>query len=199
MDNINKRAFIEAVTNFEPLSSEVVDFILPKLQVHRLPKGTALLTLDDVCDRLYFLHTGLAYAYYAVRDQEITSWFAKERDFIYSPQSFLKREPAQEAIMLLENAVLVSLTFDDMEAIYDTYPITNKIGRLITEHYILQYDERARLLRSYNVEQRFKLFVEANPALHPRLPFNLIASFLGTASVTLSRILSKKMKCSNSN
>ncbi|TAF93567.1 MAG: Crp/Fnr family transcriptional regulator [Cytophagia bacterium] len=199
MDNTTKQAFIEAIARFEPLSSQVVDCITQKLQVQRLPKGTALLTLGEVCHRLYFLQSGLAYAYYALQHQEVTSWFVKEGDFIYSPQSFLKREPSKEAILLLEDAELVSLTFDDMEAIYDAYPITNKIGRLITEYYILKYDERARFLRSYNNEQRFKLFMDADPPLFERLPLKLVASFLGTVPATLSRILSKKNKCSNSN
>jgi CRP-like cAMP-binding protein len=186
-------SFAEAILSLQPLlDAEAILFITDRLHVHRKEKNTVLMPLGTVCDKLYFLHSGLARGYYAENDKEITAWFAKENDFIYSPTGFLNQKPALEAVEVLEDSALVSLAYEDLRQLYDLFPMTNNIGRLITENRLLFYDEWVRSLRSLSAEERFRKFVADYPTIYERAPLKHIASFLGMSPETVSRILKRK-------
>lgn len=68
------------------------------------------------------------------------------------------------------------------------YPESNIIGRVLTETYLLLYDERIRSLRMMNAQQRHELFKQQQPDIYKRAPFKHIASFLGVSPETFSRI-----------
>lgn len=187
-----KHSFAEAIFSFQPLEAEAIALIKDRLHVHRKEKNTVLLPLGAISDRLYFLHSGLARGYYVENDKETTAWFAKENDFIYSPTGFLNQKPALEAVELLEDSVLVSLAYGDLRQLYELFPATNNLGRLITENRLLFYDEWIRSLRSLTAEKRFRKFVADYPAIYERVPLKYIASFLGIAPETVSRILKRK-------
>lgn len=133
-----KYAFTEAIFSLQTLEIEAIAFIHDRLRLHRKEHNTILLPFGAICDRLYFLHSGLARGYYVENEKEITTWFAKENDFIYSSYSFLNQTPMLEEVELLEDSVLVSLAYEDLRQLYDVFPMMNKIGRLITESYLLR-------------------------------------------------------------
>lgn len=191
--DVIRRDFIKIVVNVDPaLSPEAVQAIADAVQVHRFPKNTLIVSINEVNDRLFFIHSGLAYGFYKIGQREVTSWFVKENDFIYIPDSFLDQKPSKEAIETLEDSVVISLAYDKLEFIYDTFPVANKIGRLLTEGYLKKFDKRVRSLRLQSAETRFKKFIEHYPGMYARLPQKIIASYLGISPETASRILKRK-------
>lgn len=195
LDNLDeiRRDFIKIVVNVDPaLSPEAVQAIADAVQVHRFPKNTMIVSINEVNDRLFFIHSGLAYGFYKIDQREVTSWFVKENDFIYIPDSFLDQKPSKEAIETLEDSVVISLAYDKLAFIYDTFPVANKIGRILTEGYLKIFDKRVRSLRMQSAETRFKNFIENYPGMYSRLPQKIIASYLGISPETASRILKRK-------
>lgn len=191
-DNI-REDFLQSVSIIDPLmTAGVKQAISDALQIHRFPKNTMLVSINEVNDRMFFFRSGLAYAFYKIEEREITSWFVKENDFIYIPDSFLDQKPSKEAIQTLEDSVVVSLTYASMEAIYDAFPAANRIGRLLTQGYLKKFDKRVRSLRMQSAETRFKNFIEHYPKMFARLPQKIIASYLGIAPETASRIMKRK-------
>lgn len=187
-----KEQFNTAISLFYPFGKEVIDSISAKLYVHKLSKHTLLLQSNEICKKLYFIISGLARGIYISDDQEITSWLVKEGDFICSTYSFLNQRPSKEGIELLEDSILVSLDYDELNLLFEKYPITNKIGIMITERYLLLFEEQVRSLRLVNIETRFKKFMEKYPEFYGRVPHKHIASYLGTTPETISRILKRK-------
>lgn len=181
-----------AILSFYPFDTEVIDNISSKLYVHKLPKHTLLLQYNEICEKLYFIVSGLARGLYINHTHEITSWLIKEGSFICSPDSFLYQKPSGEAIELLEDSLLVSLDRAELTLLIEKYPVAIQIERLIFEKYMLIYYEQVKSLRLFDVEERFKNFIEKYPEFYERVPHKYIASFLGTTPETISRILKRK-------
>jgi CRP/FNR family transcriptional regulator, anaerobic regulatory protein len=185
---------LEILTNHYNLSPQVAHFLANNLTVHHFSKDTRLLSKGQICDSIYFLETGTARGFYDEAGKESTSWFVQDGDFIYSPYSFLKQKPSLENVQLLEDATVIAIPLAALNYIYDTYPETNQIGRLITEQYLLLYDQRAYALRYQTSEQRLHGFIETYPKVFAKAQKKHVASYLGIASGTLSRLLSAKQK-----
>lgn len=68
-----KYAFTEAIFSLQTLEIEAIAFIHDRLRLHRKEHNTILLPFGAICDRLYFLHSGLARGYYVENEKEITT------------------------------------------------------------------------------------------------------------------------------
>ena len=186
-------SFINRLTALAPLSEVAQTHLTQILSRQRLPKSTVVLAVGEVCDRLYFLETGLARAFYRDGPDEITSWIVGENDFMYSVHSYLNQQPSLETIELLEDTVLISATRADMDEFYARFPEGNLFRSLLTEHYLLRYDQRLRGLQMLRAKERVKRYAREHPNLFPRIPLKHLATYLNMTAETLSRVLSKKM------
>ncbi|GAB2783425.1 Crp/Fnr family transcriptional regulator [Rhabdobacter roseus] len=189
---MEKQAFIDATPALHHLPADALAFLRQRLHVQQVPKYTQLVPLGGVSDRLYFLYAGLARSYYLESGKEMTSWLAQAGALLCVPESFLAQQPSREAIQLLEDSTLVSFSHADLQALYAAYPGTNKLGRWVAERYLTLYSEQARWLRATSAEERFRQFITKYPELYEKVPLKHIASYLGMAPETVSRILKKK-------
>jgi len=153
-----------------------------------LPKGTLLLEQGKTCKHLNFLESGFARAFYYQNGKEITSWFAFENDIVASMYSFTAQKPSFESIEIVETSVLHSLTYDQLQQLYQKYPEFNLIGRLLTEKYFIELEERILSLQIQSAKERYQKILKNQPELLQRASLGHIASYLGISQETLSRI-----------
>ncbi|MGA0557227.1 Crp/Fnr family transcriptional regulator [Larkinella sp. VNQ87] len=194
MNNNLDDKLIEVLIGLCPINKDIVEVIKDSLTLRRLPKGSQLITIGDVADKLYFIAKGLVRSYYFIDGKEVTSWLAAEDDFAVSSYSFFKQEPSFESVELLEDAELLFISYSDLQHLYQTHPSLNFIGRVLMEKYLLSAEERIRSLRMLNAEERYYIFCQQYPELCDRTPLKHIASYLGLSRYTLSRLRGYKFK-----
>jgi CRP-like cAMP-binding protein len=177
-----------------PINEEIIRIVRQYLFLQKLPKGTHLVTMGEIADKLFFIGKGLVRCYYYVDGKEVTSWVAAEGDIALSTQSFLKQESSFENIELLEDSQLLFISYPDLQRLYSKYPVMNTVGRILTEKYLIVFDERIRSLRMLNAEERYYRFCLQYPDICERTPLKHIASYLGLSRFTLSRLRGQKVK-----
>jgi len=96
-------------------------------------KKHLLLKEGQVSQRIYFIKQGFIGAWYYKNGEKFTSWFMGDGEIIISVYSFFSRKPSFENIEVLEDCVLQSINWDQLQSLYTTYPEFNLTGRLITE------------------------------------------------------------------
>ncbi|SEW53306.1 Crp/Fnr family transcriptional regulator [Chitinophaga arvensicola] len=173
------------------ISQDLKNEINNKLKIMTLQKGEMLLRQEEVCNHLFFVSKGLLRAYYEKDEEDITSWFMMENDFIVSVQSFFRRIPSHESIQALENCELACIHHDDLMDIYANFLEFNIIGRKLTEHYYCKCDERLLGMRKQRASEKYDFLLEHHNELLLRVPTKFIASYLGVASRTFSRMRSE--------
>lgn len=109
-------------------------------------------------------------------------------DFVISIVSFFTRQPSAEYLELLEPTVVLSITYDQLQVLYRDFPEFNYTGRLLIEKYYVLSEQRATQLRSRTTTERYELLLYSFPTVFQRVAVQQIASHLGMAPETLSRL-----------
>jgi CRP-like cAMP-binding protein len=176
-----------------PVSLALRERFAAGLRKESQPKRHVLLKPGEVARRIYFIKSGFARAFYIDKDgREHTSWFMGADDFMISVYSFFTQQPAAEYIELLEDSVMLTLSFDQLQLIYTEHPEFNFTGRFLTEKYYIRAEERLILLRTRKPGERYGLLINSQPGILQKAPLGAIASYLGIEKETLSRVRAQK-------
>jgi CRP-like cAMP-binding protein len=128
-------------------------------------KKSILLKAGQVSQRIYFIKTGFVRAFYHKGNDEFTSWFMGAGDIIVSVYSFFSRRPSFENIEVLEDSILQSINWDQLQSLYKNHPEFNLTGRLITEQYYIRSEERTIKLQTLNAKQRYEQLLLDYPGI----------------------------------
>lgn len=120
--------------------------------------------------------------------REITTWIDWENSMVSTIGSMDTDVITDEAIQALEDCHLIEFSQEILNHIYDKFPETNRIGRLIVTENLRTAEERAYIARLSSAEERYKRFIMRNGKLLNRVSLKYIASYLNMKIETLSRI-----------
>ena len=155
-------------------------------------KGEVLVCNNERCKNLYFIDKGLVRGFYYDDGKEITHWFAQEEDFATSFYSFITGKPSPESIETLEDCELTQISFDDLQKLYTKFPETERIGRIITETYYINLEERFLNIQFKSAKERYQTLITKNSSIVQRASLGQIATYLGITQETLSRVRAEK-------
>ena len=172
----------------QPLSPALTAALTASVVREEWPAHHRLLAPGQVARRVYFLETGLVRGYTLLHGREISSWFMQAGDLAISIVSFFTQQPSDEYIELLEPALVHSITYEQLQQLYRDFPEFNFIGRQLLEKYYVLSEQRARHLRAHNAAERYALLLRDFPTVFQRVAVQHIASHLGMAPETLSRL-----------
>ncbi|MBW4575688.1 MAG: Crp/Fnr family transcriptional regulator [Aphanothece sp. CMT-3BRIN-NPC111] len=183
-----QQKIFDALNQFVMLSLEYQEELIKFVVLQEFPKDTILLKVGEVSNYLHFLAEGSVRAIYYQDSKEVTSWFGFEGDFITSFYSFVSRKPSPESIILISDCKLLSISYKNLQFLYDKDLVWNKLGRLITEHYYVEYRERILSLQSMSAAERYDELIKKHPNILDKVKLGHLASYLGITQETLSRL-----------
>ncbi len=156
-------------------------------------KYTIILNIGEINDKLYFVEEGVLQTFsYQEEDQTNTHWLMPEGSFVYSTVSFINQIPTEMGIKAIEKVKLLYITKLDLQTIYEKVPQMERVGRLVTEQTLTEYEKFLLLIRYRSSEEKLAWFEETFPSLVNRVPQKYIASYLNIRPETLSRVRSKR-------
>lgn len=83
------------------------------------------------------------------------------------------------------------ITREEYENLMLTIPVMDRYFRILYQNSLVTKDYRLIVSNSFTAEEKYTQFAQKNPEVIRRVPHNLIASFLGLAPETVSRIRKK--------
>ena len=183
--------FIALLNKIHPLEEHIITFLMTHMVIKNVPKNGILLKKNKISKELFWVKKGTLRGYIETETNSITTWFAIEDDVATSVSSFIAQKPSKECIETLEDSQLYCISYSNLQKLYKISLEMNFIGRILTEQYYINLEERAFLLQHATAEERYNAFVERYPQLLLKIPLGLIASYIGITQSSLSRIRKK--------
>ena len=182
------RPFFDYLSKFIELSDqEYQQYLLPYIKVRRFAKKEIVTKANEVENYFNFILRGMARKYYKRGKDEINTQISFEGHIIHSQESFHSRTPSEYYIEAIEPTTFVSITYDDLEKIYDSSKKMEHLGRLIITYTMVVKDRWQMELVKHSPRERFIHFVNKNPELLQRVPQKFLASYLNIKPETFSR------------
>jgi len=184
----NQQDILAHIRQLTSVSPELDEALRQRLRYHSVARHSHIHQAGAVCQRTYWIRSGLMRLYYLKEGREVTDFFSAEGEWITSAYSFMRGEPDQFYLQALEDCQLFSLTIQDLGWLFTHFPAMERFGRIVITQQFIQQSERLNSLQFSTAAERYTHFCQTYPALLPRLPLGMIASYLGITQETLSRI-----------
>lgn len=182
------KAFHEYLSRFIELSDEEFKTcLLPFLTIRKFGKKELLTRAGEVENWFNFIGKGLIRKYYLRDREEINTQISLEGHIIHSQESFHSRTPSEYFVETIEPSIVVSATYENMEAVFAQSQKMEHLGRLVITHTMVLKDRWQMQLVKLTPRERFIQFVTRNPELVQRVPQKFLASYLNIKPETFSR------------
>ncbi len=179
--------FRQFIHNYTPLSDADWASVESCLVHMEVKKDTILLQEGKICRHLYFLESGLLRFFILKNGNDVTKYFTDIPYCFTSIKSFEAQIPATESIETLEDTVLWAMSLDNVQSL-QKLSAWNIFTRKLIQEVQTYTDEILEEMQTETAENRYRKMLLNNDALLQRVPLKHLASYLGIAPQSLSRI-----------
>ncbi len=178
---------INSINKTIKINKEVLAKLVSRLQPIKLSKKTILIEPGKNNNNIYFVEKGIARAFNLVDGKEVTSWFSKEGDLLYSTNSFHGKVEGyeNETVQILEDSILYYMPICKLEELCATDIEIANWMRLVHQRAFVEMERRLIYRLHMSAEERYKDLLGKSPDLFQRVNLGYIASYLGMSHVTL--------------
>jgi len=191
MDNTTLQAYIKQVS--QRIAGEDIPLIAGCAKSRSLKKGEALLREGEVCREFYLVEKGYLRTYYNKDGEVINVNFSFEGDFTTNLKSINSRQPSMFNIEAGEDASVWVFNLDEITGRYNSHPQIVLFIRRLAIHLSVASEEHSNFFKLYTPTERYRYIEKNKPHLLQRVSLSQLASYLGVARETLSRIRAKNL------
>ncbi|MDB5135156.1 MAG: Crp/Fnr family transcription regulator [Mucilaginibacter sp.] len=190
-----KDNLIRFIQQVLPMSPDSAEQVVAKFNPMKIEKNNYILKAGTVCNASHFIEKGMVRSYtYDLQGNEVTTAFYPANTYTSDLLSFFKRTPAKEYIQAITNCETWYITYEDMQASFHAIPEFREFGRLniVTQYSLLKERMLSNLQKT--ADQRYSDLIQSHPEILQHVPLKYIASYLGIADTSLSRIRKESVK-----
>lgn len=188
-----KEAISAYLNRYVRFDTDEIDHFYENLTEKYYAKKEYLLRHGKVCKYYYFILKGLVRTFY-VDDQgkERITQFAIENWWVTDMESFKKEQPSVNNIQSLEDSVILSISKERLEKLYDELPKLERFFRLMTENMLIAIQKRNQYYLKMNSKDLYEQLVKTLPEFAQRVPQYMLASYLEITPEYLSELRRRK-------
>lgn len=175
----------KAATHF---TNDFVESFVCLSQLQFYHKNDELGKMEDRQNQLYYINSGIAHTFYYSKNREkpvVTNIWTKDQT-IFDLNTFLNGVEKQEITEMLEDGEILSIPFDALRQLLETYPLMVGFFLSLQAEREKQYKYYQSLLR-LNVSQKVLLYLSDHPAMVHRVNNEIIAAHLGVSRSRFSK------------
>lgn len=155
-------------------------------------KGDKIIREGTVCNKIFFLETGLVKTLFRTDSREYIMRFFSESNVFSVLDSFLEQKPSQYEIVALEDSTVSYILYDDLQTLCSKYHHVETFYRKLLSMAVIEMMNRVgRSLEETGIIA-YNRFIQNQGHLLQRISLADLASYLGITQVSLSRIRSIK-------
>ncbi len=189
MDYTTLRTAIRQVSKYT--TEEDIALLMSCAENRTLKKGEILLNEGQKCRSFYLVDQGYLRTYYYKNGVAINLNFTFEGSYATNIKSVKSKQPSDLIIEAGEDTLVWMFNLDTIAENFDSHPKIILFIRRVSTILFVASEEHSKFFKMYTPTERYRYIEKNNPMLLQRIPLSQIASYLGVARETLSRIRKK--------
>lgn len=171
------------------LPKDAIDQLCDGIRTKKVKKEELLLQAGEICKLTFFVEKGLL-RMYALNEKgkEDILQFAPENWLVSDRGSIYFNEPSDYYIDAIEETEVVLLDTEFLDKISALGPSFRKLNDRLLHNHIRHLNKRVKLLLGASAKTRYLNFIKLHPDVLLRVPQWMVASYLGIAPESLSRV-----------
>jgi CRP/FNR family transcriptional regulator, anaerobic regulatory protein len=155
----------------------------------KFKKGDLILKAGDVSGEYYIIETGLMRSYVNdYENNEITTNFFGDNEIAIEVLSLFQKIPSQESIQALTDCECYQIDFNTFQDFFRNLPGFSEWGRAWFTMSLFSMKQRSLSIITIDAKNRYLKLLKEKPMVAKYAPLKYIATFLGIADTSLSRI-----------
>jgi CRP-like cAMP-binding protein len=156
--------------------------------LHYFKKGQNLVAQDQICKHLFFVEEGCIRTFTIHDGNEINLSFTFENHFATSLKSLRQGIPSELTLQAMEPTTVYVFEKDALFGLYKSDYQIESFGKSIIEELLEAQEDHSNLFKLYTPAERYYFLQQHFPEIIQRISLSHLASYLGVARETLSRI-----------
>ena len=182
------------------ITDEEWSFICSKFKPKLAKKGEIVHYAGDIFSEIWYIKSGLARSYFIDNNGKDFTWqlyfndesMSKLNLFMDDSVSHYEQIGSLVSFEILEDAEFEVISMDDMDALFDMNMKWQHFGRMmIHDTWYASTYKRVISLMSESAEERYERLLREYPTIFSKVKSYHIASYLGIAPQTLSKLRKK--------
>jgi CRP-like cAMP-binding protein len=182
--------YIHSLTSF---SDESWKLLQPALTQKKFNKNELLLKQGQICDSLFYIDKGYCKSYYDIDGIVKNTGFYFENEIATNVRSFGSGQRSEFNIIACEQLTTVVFDKEELFKISKQVIEVETLGRNCIRLFATKQEEFSNLFKLYSAQERLEYIEAKYPEIIQRVSLSQLASFLGVARETLSRIRKRRI------
>jgi CRP-like cAMP-binding protein len=185
------------------ISDEEWEFIRSKFKPKSAKKGEIVHYAGDIFSEVWYIKSGLARSYFIDNNGKDFTWqlyfsdesMSKINLFMDDSVSYYEQSPSLVSFEILEDAEFEVIRIDDLDALFDMNMKWQHFGRMmIHDTWYASTYKRVISFMSETAQERYDRLLEEYPTIFEKVKAYHVASYLGIAPQTLSKLRKSESK-----
>lgn len=173
------------------IDDEVLKIYINSWSEQNFPKKTIITSEGQVQRDIYFVLEGIQKSYFLNDGKEHVIAFTYAPSFSGIPESFFSQTPSKYYLETITDTKVLKISYENhMQLLKEHRPIET-LFRVATENILFGLVHRHHELMAYDIETRFKNFLQRSPHLLNQIPHKDLASYLRIDPSNFSKLLGK--------
>jgi CRP-like cAMP-binding protein len=189
-------AFVEFISSHLPLEADEAAQFEKVLFTKTYHSNDIILREGNMCASILFVVSGTARSYFINHAGQEYTWnfYFNDSDskfenfFVLDYSSFLQQTPTPLTFQVIEDLELIGLRYDHLQILLQQSPKMQDVSRVMTERAYSSIHKRAFSFLGLSAKERYLELLNMEPYLLNKFQHYLIASYLGIAPQSLSRL-----------
>ncbi len=171
------------------IEEDLIQSLLDNCSKITIKKDEILISKGELCQHTFFVESGLLRQYFLdEKGKEHIIQFAPEGWFITDRASSFFNEPSEYYIQAIEDTTILIFDNSFIEKLSNELPGFVNFNNKLLHSYIRNLQNRVVQLIALTAEDRYLDFIKTYSNITLRVPQIMIASYLGIAPESLSRV-----------
>lgn len=179
---------IKFLDSIIPLDEEEKELMRNLLRVRHFRKREIIQREGDIAKKFYFNAKGFVRLFYLAKGEEKTAFFYPKNNFVSDFESYVHETPTKVNFQAMEDTILVEITKDIANQWLKASQKMEALAIDLMEMEMILHQKLIRSILTETPEERYFKLMDESPEIIEKVPSRHIASYLGVAPESLSRI-----------